>query len=75
MDPTIADGERSVILEQVAYGVAVPMAILCVLGGGRAAQEEAAHDVLASSRPSGRGRQVTHSTRMREVVPVRSSAR
>ena len=43
MDPTIADGERSVILDQVTYGVAVRMAILYLLGGGRAAQEEAAH--------------------------------
>jgi aspartate carbamoyltransferase catalytic subunit len=35
MDPAIADGERSVILDQVTYGVAVRMAILYLLGGGR----------------------------------------
>src|SRR5262245_43927000 len=34
MDPLVADGERSVILEQVTYGVAVRMAILYLLGGG-----------------------------------------
>ncbi len=32
--PDIADGERSVILDQVAYGVAVRMATLYLLGGG-----------------------------------------
>jgi aspartate carbamoyltransferase catalytic subunit len=35
LDPAIADGERSVILDQVTYGVAVRMAILYLLGGGR----------------------------------------
>jgi aspartate carbamoyltransferase catalytic subunit len=35
MDPAVADGERSVILDQVTYGVAVRMAILYLLGGGR----------------------------------------
>ncbi len=34
IDPAVADGERSVILEQVTYGVAVRMAILYLLGGG-----------------------------------------
>jgi len=33
MSPEIADGERSVILEQVTYGVAVRMAVLYLLGG------------------------------------------
>jgi aspartate carbamoyltransferase catalytic subunit len=33
LDPAVADGERSVILEQVTYGVAVRMAILYLLGG------------------------------------------
>ncbi len=34
MMPDIADGDRSVILDQVTYGVAVRMAILYLLGGG-----------------------------------------
>jgi aspartate carbamoyltransferase catalytic subunit len=33
--PEVADGERSVILDQVTYGVAVRMAVLYLLGGGR----------------------------------------
>jgi aspartate carbamoyltransferase catalytic subunit len=32
LDPDLADGERSVILEQVTYGVAVRMALLYLLG-------------------------------------------
>jgi aspartate carbamoyltransferase catalytic subunit len=32
--PDVADGTRSVILEQVTYGVAVRMAVLYLLGGG-----------------------------------------
>jgi aspartate carbamoyltransferase catalytic subunit len=34
MDPAVADGSRSVILDQVTYGVAVRMAILYLLGSG-----------------------------------------
>lgn len=34
LDPEVADGARSVILEQVAYGVAVRMAVLYLLAGG-----------------------------------------
>jgi aspartate carbamoyltransferase catalytic subunit len=34
MMPEVADGERSVILEQVTWGVAVRMAVLYLLGGG-----------------------------------------
>ncbi len=41
LEPEVADGPRSVILEQVSYGVAVRMAVLYLLGGG-------AHDELAS---------------------------
>jgi aspartate carbamoyltransferase catalytic subunit len=40
LDPAIADGERSVILDQVTYGVAVRMAVLYLLGGGAAAAAE-----------------------------------
>jgi aspartate carbamoyltransferase catalytic subunit len=41
MDPAVADGARSVILDQVTMGVAVRMAILYLLGGGRAEAEHA----------------------------------
>ncbi|HEY7955745.1 MAG TPA: aspartate carbamoyltransferase catalytic subunit [Polyangia bacterium] len=34
LDPAVADGSRSVILDQVSYGVAVRMAVLYLLGGG-----------------------------------------
>ena len=34
LDPIVADGPRSVILDQVTYGVAVRMAVLYLLGGG-----------------------------------------
>jgi aspartate carbamoyltransferase catalytic subunit len=34
LDPAIADGPRAVILDQVARGVAVRMAVLYLLGGG-----------------------------------------
>ena len=40
MMPDVADGPRSVILEQVTYGVAIRMAVLYLLGGG-------AHEVEA----------------------------
>jgi len=36
LDPAIADGPRAVILEQVARGVAIRMAVLYLLGGGEA---------------------------------------
>ncbi len=35
LDPAIADGPRAVILEQVARGVAIRMAVLYLLGGGQ----------------------------------------
>jgi aspartate carbamoyltransferase catalytic subunit len=38
MMPNIADGDRSVILDQVAYGVAVRMAALYLLGGASSGQ-------------------------------------
>jgi aspartate carbamoyltransferase catalytic subunit len=41
IDPSVADGPRSVILDQVARGVAIRMAVLYLLGGGEAG--EAAH--------------------------------
>jgi aspartate carbamoyltransferase catalytic subunit len=36
IDPSVADGPRSVILDQVARGVAIRMAVLYLLGGGEA---------------------------------------
>jgi aspartate carbamoyltransferase catalytic subunit len=36
IDPDVADGDASVILEQVTNGVAVRMAVLYLLGGGKA---------------------------------------
>ncbi len=39
MMPEIADGERSVILDQVTHGVAIRMAVLYLLGGGSPADE------------------------------------
>jgi len=36
IDPSVADGPRSVILEQVSRGVAIRMAVLYLLGGGSA---------------------------------------
>jgi aspartate carbamoyltransferase catalytic subunit len=40
IDPAIADGARSVILDQVAYGVAVRMALLYLLGRGAEASDD-----------------------------------
>jgi aspartate carbamoyltransferase catalytic subunit len=39
IDPAVADGPRSVILDQVARGVAIRMAVLYLLGGGSDATE------------------------------------
>jgi aspartate carbamoyltransferase catalytic subunit len=41
LDPAIADGQRSVILDQVSYGVAVRMAVLYLCGGGAAEADTA----------------------------------
>jgi len=38
IDPAVADGPRAVILDQVARGVAVRMAVLYLLAGGEAAE-------------------------------------
>ena len=40
LDPTVADGGRSVILEQVTRGVAIRMAILYLLGAGSGSAED-----------------------------------
>ena len=39
IEPAVADGERSVILEQVTYGVAVRMAVLYLLSGPEGEEE------------------------------------
>jgi aspartate carbamoyltransferase catalytic subunit len=41
LDPEVADGPRSVILEQVARGVAIRMAVLYLLGGGQDGERDA----------------------------------
>jgi aspartate carbamoyltransferase catalytic subunit len=41
IDPRVADGSRSVILDQVTNGVAVRMAVLYLLSGGEAGLDEA----------------------------------
>ena len=40
LEPEVADGKRSVILDQVNYGVAVRMAILYLLAGGLVSSDE-----------------------------------
>jgi aspartate carbamoyltransferase catalytic subunit len=40
IDPTVADGPRAVILDQVARGVAIRMAVLYLLAGGDAGPSE-----------------------------------
>lgn len=47
MTPDVADGERSVILEQVTNGVAVRMALLYLLLGGASAGAEGGDDASA----------------------------
>jgi aspartate carbamoyltransferase catalytic subunit len=47
MTPDVADGDRSVILEQVTNGVAVRMALLYLLLGGAAAGSEGGDDASA----------------------------
>lgn len=44
IDSDVADGERSVILEQVTNGLAVRMAVLFLLNGGKEPQELAASE-------------------------------
>jgi len=38
IDPAVADGPRNAILDQVARGVAIRMAVLYLLAGGEAAE-------------------------------------
>ncbi len=40
IDPAVADGPRAVILDQVARGVAIRMAVLYLLAGGDAGPSE-----------------------------------
>jgi aspartate carbamoyltransferase catalytic subunit len=39
IDPSVADGPRAVILDQVARGVAIRMAVLYLLGGGESGEQ------------------------------------
>lgn len=50
----LADGPRSVILEQVTNGVAVRMAVLYLISGGQPPEPMAADDMLVTTRPAGR---------------------
>ncbi len=50
----LADGPRSVILEQVTNGVAVRMAVLYLISGGQPPEPMAADDMLVATRPAGR---------------------
>ncbi len=52
IQPDVADGPQSVILEQVANGVAVRMAALFLISGGTPPEEAA--PLLAAVRPAGR---------------------
>ncbi|MBI4574990.1 MAG: aspartate carbamoyltransferase catalytic subunit [Planctomycetes bacterium] len=54
--PDVADGPRSVILRQVANGLAVRMAVLYLVAGGRPAAREA--DPRRAAAPRGEGREV-----------------
>jgi aspartate carbamoyltransferase catalytic subunit len=45
--PDVADGERSVILEQVTNGVAVRMAVVYLLSRARAAERIEGSEILA----------------------------
>jgi aspartate carbamoyltransferase catalytic subunit len=42
VDSDVADGPRSVILEQVTNGLAIRMAVLYLINGGKSPQELAA---------------------------------
>ena len=36
IDSSVADGQQSVILPQVTYGIAIRMAVMAILAGGQA---------------------------------------
>jgi len=54
IQPEIADGPQSVILEQVANGVAVRMAVLYLISGGAPPEEAAVAPMLTAVHPAGR---------------------
>lgn len=54
IDPTLADGPRSVILQQVTNGVAVRMAVLFLVSGGTPPEPLGSSEVLVSAHPAGR---------------------
>ena len=47
----VADGDRSVILEQVTNGLAVRMAVMYLLSGGEAAKDEETQDSADARAP------------------------
>jgi aspartate carbamoyltransferase catalytic subunit len=52
--PELADGPQSVILEQVANGVAIRMAALYLVSGGAPPEPVGVEPVLATAHPAGR---------------------
>ena len=54
IDPNLADGPRSVILQQVTNGVAVRMAVLFLVSGGTPPEPLGTNEVLVSAHPAGR---------------------
>jgi aspartate carbamoyltransferase catalytic subunit len=54
IQPDIADGPQSVILEQVSNGVAVRMAVLYLVSGGAPPEPIGMQPVLATAHPAGR---------------------
>ncbi len=54
IDPELADGPRSAILEQVTNGVAVRMSVLYLVSGGTPPEPMTQGEVLVSAHPAGR---------------------
>ncbi len=54
IQPDLADGPSSVILEQVTNGVAVRMAVLYLVSGGTPPEDITGGEMLVSARPAGR---------------------
>lgn len=56
IQPDVADGPHSLILQQVANGVAVRMATLYLVSGGAPPEEAVEPAIVAAARPAGRVR-------------------
>ena len=64
IDSDVADGPHSVILDQVTNGVAVRMAVLYLLAGGRPELAEAAKGGSGARRVSADGGEAHESSRV-----------